>query len=59
MKTVRIDLANGSFVDVPLDVQELDQLTIVKQNGKKQKARWGSIIAHTNGEALRAFLLNQ
>lgn len=52
---VTITFDDGSTVSVPPDVKEIDEVELTNRNGQKSKTTWGSVIAHTNGEALELF----
>lgn len=50
---IKLQFSDGSFVRVPADVGELDKVTVTKSDGSKMQVRWGSVIAHSNGEAIQ------
>lgn len=50
---MRLELGGGSYVEVDPAVKEMDMVTVVSPNGKNLRVRWGSVIAMTNGEAVR------
>jgi hypothetical protein len=52
IKQIRLD---NIVIQVSLDATELDEVTVMDRRGVR-KELWGSVIAHTNGEALRLFL---
>lgn len=52
---ITLTFDDGSTVSLPPDVGEIDEVTITNRDGKKSKTTWGSVIAHTNGEALKLF----
>lgn len=56
---MKLTFDDGSSVVVPADVQEMDMVTVSDRQGNKSKTSWGSVIAHTHGEALTLFEAQQ
>ena len=50
---MKIVFANGTTAQVPADVQETDKVSVVDRRGNRSEVMWGSIVAQSNGEALR------
>lgn len=52
---MRITFDNGTTVDVPEDVSELDLVTVTDRRQNQSRVLWGSVIAHSNGEAIELY----
>jgi len=52
---MRLTFDNGTVVDVPEDVKELDLVTVIDRRQNQSQVMWGSVIAHSNGEALKLY----
>jgi len=56
---INITFDDGSTVSVPESIQETDEVIVKDREGNDNKTTWGSVIAHTNGEALDLFEQNK
>jgi len=49
---IRLEFDDGSKIEVPDNVKEMDEVTVIDRGGKRTQTIWGSVISQTNGEVL-------